>query len=105
MRRGHCRVGDSDWAGRRYGAGPWLLCADESRVHRKLPSADIDGALESVVQNWIETWSSSLAEAGVPSNRIYSHIAFAPDAHGSANGSYARYTPPQVAFEETHRAG
>jgi hypothetical protein len=81
------------------------LCADESRVHRKLPSADIDGALESVVQNWIETWSSSLAEAGVPSNRIYSHIAFAPDAHGSANGSYARYTPPQVAFEETHRAG
>jgi hypothetical protein len=54
------------------------------------PSADIDGALESVVQNWIETWSSSLAEGGVPSDRIYSHIAFAPDAHGSESGSYAR---------------
>jgi hypothetical protein len=77
------------------------------------PPADIDGALESVVQNWIETWSSSLADAGVPSDRIYSHIAFAPkrqfdDTHGSASGSYARsvlYTPPQVAFGETHRAG
>ena len=75
------------------------------------PPTDVDGALESVVQNWIETWSSSLADAGVPSDRIYSHIAFVPkfdDAHGSASGSYARsvlYTPPQVAFGETHRAG
>ena len=77
------------------------------------PPRDVDGALESVVQNWIETWSSSLAEAGVPSDRIYSHIAFAPkrqfdDAHRSASGSYARsvlYTPPQVAFGETHRPG
>lgn len=74
--------------------------------------ADIDGALESVVQNWIETWSSSLADAGVPSDRIYSHIAFAPkrqfNAHGSASGSYARsvlFTPPQVAFGATHHAG
>ena len=75
------------------------------------PPSDIDGALESVVQNWIETWSSSLADAGVPSDRIYSHIAFVPkfdDPHRSASGSYARsvlYTPPQVAFGETHRAG
>jgi len=75
------------------------------------PPADMDGALESVVQNWIETWSSSLADAGVSSDRIYSHIAFVPkfdDAHGSARGSYARsvlYTPPQVAFGETHHAG
>ncbi len=75
------------------------------------PPTDVDGALESVVQNWIETWSSSLADAGVPSDRIYSHIAFVPkfdDAHGSASGSYARsvlYTPLRVAFGETHRAG
>jgi len=77
------------------------------------PPAEIDGALESVVQNWLETWSSSLAAAGVPSDKIYSHIAFAPkrqfdDAHRSAGGSYARsvlYTPPQVAFGETHRPG
>jgi len=75
------------------------------------PPSDIDGALESVVQNWIETWSSSLVDAGVPSDRIYSHIAFVPkfdDPHRSGSGSYARsvlYTPPQVAFGETHRAG
>jgi hypothetical protein len=77
------------------------------------PPADIDDALESVVQNWIETWSSSLVGAGVPSDRIYSHIAFVPkrqfdDGHGSEGGSYARsvlYTPPQVAFGETHHPG
>jgi hypothetical protein len=75
------------------------------------PPADIDGALESVVQKWIETWSGSLADAGVPSDKMYSHIAFVPkfdDAHGSAGGSYARsvlFTPPQVAFGETHHAG
>lgn len=77
------------------------------------PPADMDGALESVIQNWIETWSSSLADAGVPSDKIYSHIAFAPkrqfdDAHRSASGSYARsvlYTPPQVAFGKTHHPG
>jgi hypothetical protein len=75
------------------------------------PPADMDAALESVVQNWTETWSSSLADAGVPSNKMYSHIAFVPkfdDEHGSASSSYARsvlYTPPQVAFGKTHHAG
>ena len=79
----------------------------------KSPPADMDGALESVIQNWIETWSTSLAAAGVPSDKIYSHIAFAPrrqfdDAHRSASDSYARsvlYTPPLVAFGNTHRPG
>jgi hypothetical protein len=79
----------------------------------KSPPRDFDGALESVVQNWIDTWSSSLARAGVPSDKIYSHIAFNSkrqfdEAHGSASGSYSRsvlYTPPSVAFGESHRPG
>jgi len=77
------------------------------------PPPDFDRALESVVQSWIETWSSGLADAGVPSNKIYSHIAFSPkkrfdEAHGAESGSYSRsvlHTPPWVAFGETHRAG
>jgi hypothetical protein len=77
------------------------------------PPPDFDRALESVVQSWIETWSSGLADAGVPRDKIYSHIAFTPkkrfdEAHRAESGSYSRsvlYTPPWVAFGESHRAG
>ncbi|MGH6794962.1 MAG: hypothetical protein ACREDH_07140 [Methylocella sp.] len=79
----------------------------------KAPPRDPDRALESVVQTWIGTWSKSLAGAGVPDGKIYSHIAFASrkqfdEAHRSDGRSYARsvrYTPPAVAFGESHRPG
>jgi hypothetical protein len=76
------------------------------------PPRDPDRELESVVQNWIETWSKSLADAAVPSDKIYSHIAFKPrkqfDEEGSKRQSYSQsvmYTPPAVAFGQTHRPG
>ena len=74
------------------------------------PPSDPDRALESVVQTWIETWSKSLTGAGVPVGKIYAHIAFAPRKQfdGAHGGSYSRsvmYTPPAVAFGETHRPG
>ncbi len=77
------------------------------------PPRDPDHELESVVQNWIGTWSKSLAGAGVPSGKIYSHITFTAQkqfdaARGSDRRSYSRsvmYTPPAVAFGETHRPG
>jgi hypothetical protein len=77
------------------------------------PPPDFDRALESVVQSWIETWSRSLTDAGVPSNKIYSHIAFSSkkhfeDAHGSESTSYSSsvlHTPPAIALGETHRPG
>jgi hypothetical protein len=111
VRRGHCRLGNGDRAGFRYRGIPWLLRNDERRIHRDVSPHDFDAALESVVRGWIETWSSSLA--GVPSNRIYSHIAFTSkrqfdEAGGSASNSYARsvlYTPPLVAFGETPQPG
>jgi hypothetical protein len=79
----------------------------------KSPPPDIDRALESVMQNWIETWSRSLVDAGVPSHQVYSHIAFSSkkqfdDAHGSGGGSYSSsvlHTPPAIALGETHRPG
>ena len=74
------------------------------------PPPDPDRALESVVQNWIGTWSGSLAGAGISSDRIYSHIAFTSkrqfDESPSSGRSYSRsvlYTPPPVAFGKTHR--
>ncbi len=73
------------------------------------PPRDPDRKLESVVQTWIGTWSKSLTGAGVPSDKIYSHIAFASQKQfnkGPDGRSYSRsvmYTPPAVAFGETHR--
>ncbi|MGH6842584.1 MAG: hypothetical protein ACREDV_10915 [Methylocella sp.] len=77
------------------------------------PPRDRDRALESVVQTWIGTWSKSLAGAGVPSGKIYSHIAFKSkklfdEAKHSDGRSYSQsvgYTPPSVAFGETYRPG
>jgi len=79
---------------------------------QKEPPRDPDGALESVVQNWIETWSKGLVDAGVGGEKIYSHIGFKSkkqfEEEGAKGGSYARsvmYTPPSVAFGATHRPG
>lgn len=77
------------------------------------PPGDPDRELEAVVQRWIGIWSKSLADAGVPSDRIYSHIAFASlkqfaDARSSDGRSYSRsvmYTLPAVAFGEAYRPG
>lgn len=77
----------------------------------KAPPPDPERALEGVVRGWIEAWSKSLAAAGVPADRIYSHVAFSSRrrfdaAHGPDGRSYSQsvmYTPPTVAFGESHR--
>ena len=77
----------------------------------KAPSRDPDRELEAVVRNWIGTWSKSLVDAGIPSDRIYSHITFTSkkqhdEARGSSGRSYSRsvlFSPPPVAFGKTHR--
>ncbi|MGQ0445921.1 MAG: hypothetical protein ACT4O2_12555 [Beijerinckiaceae bacterium] len=77
------------------------------------PPRDRDRALESVVQNWIATWSRGLAGAGVPGGKIYSHIAIKSkkrfdEAQHSDGRSYSQtvgYTPPSVAFGESYRPG
>jgi hypothetical protein len=38
--------------------------------------ANIDSVLERVVHDYAEHWAQKINEAGVPSNRIYTHIAF-----------------------------
>lgn len=77
------------------------------------PPSNPDRELESVVRTWIGTWSKSLADAGVPSGKIYSHIEFDSQkrfdkGQGKDGRSYSRsvrYTPPAVAFGATHRPG
>ena len=87
---------------------------------REYPPQDMDRELENVTQEWIELWTSGLAEAGVSPQKIYSHIRFL--SHRAFFGddkditymkrkgdvSYSRhntYTPPPVAFGQHHRPG
>ena len=79
----------------------------------KAPPRDPDGELESVVKIWIGTWSKSLVDAGVPSNKIYSHIAFSSrkqfeDVPASGGRFYSHSVmdePFAAAFGETYRPG
>ncbi len=78
----------------------------------KSPPPDPDSALELVIRSWIGTWARSLAGAGVPRDRIYSHIAFISrqqfQKQGSAGRTYSQtvlHTPPTVAFGEDYRPG
>ncbi len=59
----------------------------------KSPPPNFDAALQSIVQTWIDRWSSGLADAGVPTDKIYSHIAV------------TAATPPLVAFGRAHLPG
>jgi len=45
---------------------------------------DFDAALVGVVSNWIILWDKSLQAAGIPRERIYTHIAF-PGLHHPPN--------------------
>ncbi len=89
-------------------------CALSNRgFTQKSPPADADLVIESVISEWISTWSGSLAGAGIPADKLYSHIAFTSrrqyrDSRRQPGKSYSRsvlYTPPAVAFGTAHRAG
>ena len=94
-----------------------LLNRGFSREH---PPQDMDLDREKVVQEFIERWTTGLADAGVSPQKIYSHICFL--SHRAFGGddkditymkrkgemSYSQhnhFTPPSVAFGKHHRPG
>ena len=94
-----------------------LLNRGFSREH---PPQDMDLEREKVVQEWIDLWTTGLADAGVPPQKIYSHICFlSRRAFGGDDKeitymkrkgeiSYSQhnhFTPPSVAFGKNHRPG
>ena len=106
-----------DFKTRKYLGYRALLNRGFSREH---PPKDMDRELENVTQEWIELWTTGLAEAGVSQQKIYSHIRFL--SHRAFYGdekditymkrkgdvSYSQhntYTPPPVAFGKHHRPG
>ena len=40
------------------------------------PPADVGAEVASIVAEYIDLWTSSLAQGGVPADRIYTHVAF-----------------------------
>ncbi len=76
---------------------------------------DIDEARVTIVQEFVDFWAKSLATAGVPDGKIYSHIAFMPEATFDANQPAGQpvktylestnFTPPRVAFGPHHKPG
>ena len=40
------------------------------------PPADLDTALVTVMNDWISLWATSLEQAGIPKEKIYTHIAY-----------------------------
>lgn len=79
---------------------------------RKRPPQDLDREREKVVQEFIELWTSGLAEAGVSPQKIYSHTAFFPrrafkigDNKMVTYSQHNHFAPPAVAFGNHHRPG
>jgi hypothetical protein len=81
------------------------------------PPADLDQARVDVVRDFIDFWTQSLADAGVPDDKIYSHVAFVSrttfDAAnfgqpGRLPDTYletSNFSPPGAAFGPHHRPG
>ncbi len=79
---------------------------------REHPPRDLDLEREKVVQEFIEHWTQGLAEAGIPSRKIYSHTAFLSRRafqiggnHESTYSQHNHFAPPAVAFGKHHRPG
>ncbi len=88
---------------------------------RTRPPKDMDGERERVVQEFIELWTTGLADAGVSPQQIYSHTCFLSRSafYGGDKGditymprkgevSYSQhnhFAPPSVAFGKNHRPG
>lgn len=95
-----------------------LLNRGFSREH---PPEDMDLEREKVVQEFIERWTTGIAEAGVSPQNIYSHTAFlsrrgfGPGDNkeitymkpkgGTTYSQHNHFAPPWVAFGKNHRPG
>ncbi|MDO8517891.1 MAG: hypothetical protein Q7S26_01185 [bacterium] len=78
------------------------------------PPADIDRERELIVQEFIELWTKSLMDAGVPKEKIYSHVGAPPrklydmlKTQGVSFGfsEFAHFAPVPSAFGKYHSPG
>lgn len=81
------------------------------------PPADFERARGDIVREFVALWAQSLANAGIPEDKIYSHIAFRsewlfrldrhvrPDRTPESYLASTNATPPEVAFGPFHHPG
>ena len=81
------------------------------------PPSDIDEARAEIVKEFVDFWAKSLADAGVPDEKIFSHVAFFPQntfdfiktmQPGNFSGSYLEtinFSPSRTAFGSHHFPG
>jgi hypothetical protein len=76
------------------------------------PPKDMDAEREKIVQEFITFWCKGIADAGVSTQKIYSHTAFLPhklfeggSAQSVTYSEHNHFAPPSVAFGEYHRPG
>ncbi len=79
---------------------------------REHPPENLDLEREKIVQEFIDHWTTGLAEAGVPPQKIYSHVAFLSqrvfkqgENKKSTYSQHNHFAPPWVAFGKDHRPG
>jgi hypothetical protein len=116
-------VGWETMIGQDYETGKYLgyralLNRGFSREH---PPQDMNAELEKVVQEFIERWTTGIAEAGVSPQHIYSHTAFLSrrafnmddnkaitymqKSKDAVYSQHNHFAPPWVAFGKNHRPG
>lgn len=97
---------------------PVGFCALTNRGFRAdAPPTDPDREREEILRDFIGHWAQSLASGGVPSSKIYSHVAFVPratyttiqgdrpDLRGTSYSQALNFAPPGVAFASGVRPG
>lgn len=67
-----------------------------------------EAALVKIVKEFMELSAKELCLTGIPSDKIYSHIAFTPQGYDGEGFSYLQrvgYAPPEVAFSKYYLPG
>ena len=88
---------------------------------RERPPKNMDLEREKVVQEFIELWTTGIADAGISPRQIYSHTAFLSrrafqggdskditymkNDKGNTYSQHNHFAPPSVAFGKHHRPG
>ena len=67
------------------------------------PPKDANAERVGVVKEWIELWGNSLQAAGIPSGKVFCHIAFTGQGLDKKFGS--KFAPASVAFSSAYRPG
>lgn len=75
----------------------------------KNSQAECDAELVKILKSFMELWATNLSQAGIPREKMYSHIAFTPQGFAQEKGlsvlQQEGFSPPSVAFSTWYLPG